>query len=106
MKESRLKNGEPMYVVPIRCFVKISAFATALQDYYYGKSEPFPKNLKKKDAVVILKRQLFHNGIRGEYDGQAFEGSSELGEERNALYEQCHEWVARNYPYLISIQHD
>jgi hypothetical protein len=100
MIKSKLENGTPMIVVKVEHYVKGSDFATALTDYFYNKSEPFNKKLKRREAMEILNHRLFFYGLNGEYDAGFFEASYELGEERNLIYEPAKEWVIKNYPYL------
>lgn len=100
MIKSKLENGTPMLVVKVEHYVKASDFATALTDYYYNKSEPFNKKLKRREAMEILSHRLFFYGLNGEYDAGFFEASYELGEERKLIYEPAKEWVIKNYPHL------
>ena len=102
MIKSKLKNGTPILVVRVEHFVKCSDFANALTDFYYNKSEPFNKKLKRREAMRILNHGLFFYGLNGEYDGSFFEASYELGEERKLIYEPAMEWVINNYPHLGS----
>jgi hypothetical protein len=100
MIKSKLENGTPMLVIKVEHFVKCGDFATALTDYYYNKSEPFNKKLKRREAMEILNHRLFFYGLNGEYDAGFFEASFELGEERKLIYEPAREWVIKNYPHL------
>lgn len=100
MIKSQLQNGTPMLVIKVEHYVKCSDFATALTDYYYNKSEPFNKKLKRREAMEILNHRLFFYGLNGEYDAGYFEASFELGEERKLIYKHAKEWVIKNYPHL------
>ena len=100
MKESKLKNGTPILVVKVDHFVKAGDFALALTDHFYRKKIDFNENLTKKEAVEILQHNLFFHGLHGEYDAGFFEASTELGEIRNAIYDEAIKWVELNYPYL------
>lgn len=90
-----------MIVFKVDHFVKLSDFSRALTDYYYSKSSDFDQALTRRQAVRILKEQLFFHGLNGEYGDGFFEASFEAGNEYNAIYEKCFEWVKKNYPHLI-----
>jgi len=89
-----------MLVIKVDHYVKGSDLATALTDYYFNKSEPFNKKLKRREALKILRHRLFFYGLNGEYDAGYFEASYELAEERKLIYEPAKDWIVRNYPHL------
>lgn len=80
-------------------FVTLTAFSTALADYYFGRNDSFNKKLSKSEAKDILNRQLFHYGINGEHPSGFFE-AHERTDEYNEIYRQARIWVNKNYPYL------
>ena len=104
MRKSQLTTGSPIFVMKIEMFVTHGRFCLALLDYIYRNgNEEIIDTLKKKQAIGILKEELFHYGRNGEYHDGMFEGSFELGEERNRLEKICSEWVKKNYPYLSAV---
>lgn len=103
MRKSKLKSGEPFYGIKIDMFVTANCFAHALADYCWTKSIDFDTNMKKSEAITILKNGLFYNGISGEFDGSLFEGASqEAFDAWDIPFKAAHNWVIKNYPYLNS----
>lgn len=102
MRNGHLENGRTMVVVKVEHFVKLEDFATALTDHFYKKSLPFPNTLKRTVAKEILKRQLFFNGLSGEYSGLDDLGDNQ--DEWNAIHEEATKWVEINYPHLAIIE--
>lgn len=100
MIKSKLTNGTAIFVIKIEHYVKLRDFAIALTDHFYRQSIDFDNKITKREAIRILKLGLFHNGLNGEYESTTFEGSFELGGERNKIYEDSEKWVSKNYPYL------
>lgn len=99
MKQSKLRDGTKMHVVPIRHFVTLTAFSSKLADKFYNDGTEFPENLSKKEAKQILSKGLFLHGINSEYGDGCFEASYEEGTRYNSIFDKAHEWVLKNYPY-------
>lgn len=104
MKKGMLQDGRPMFRIKVEHFVKWHDFAKALACFYWAKSEVFPLNLKKKEAMEILSTSLFHYGLHGELDTTLWEGSGDGLNPYNDLYDASTKWVGKNYPYLIPVQ--
>ena len=72
---------------------------TIWEKNFYSKNPNFD-NLKKRKAMVILKRRLEWNGRQGE-----FQNFDDIGDDTKVLneeYDKAKQWVIKNYPYLNS----
>lgn len=90
----------PFIGIKIEHFVTRSVFAKALADHHWRKSEDFPSSMTKKEAMRILKSQLFHLGGEGEYQGHWDGASEEFVRPFTEAYDAALEWINKNYPYL------
>lgn len=101
MRKSFLESGVPIFVVKIESYVSASVFITSLTDYYYVNQLEFDTRLSKREAVKILKRQLFTYGVQGEHMDGFFEAANDVWPLYEAIQKQARDWVQKNYPYLI-----
>lgn len=101
MRESNLTDGTPFIGIKVEHYVKRQDFAKHLAEHFDRKGEEFNSDLKKKEAMLILKNGLFFYGLYGEIEETLYEGSDSALDGYNAAYRAALDWVSNNYPYLI-----
>jgi hypothetical protein len=101
MKKTKLIGGTPIYKINVSHCVRASTFTIALLDYFYDRNEDFNKNITKKEAIVILKKQLNYFGIQGKSFDNIYEPANcEISVIRNKIYNEAYQWVIKKYPHL------
>lgn len=100
MRKSRLSNGIPFYGIKIEHFVSKDVFARAIGGHCYEENTSFDPNTPKKEAIRILKVQLFRHGIEGLYTEHWDGASEEFWAPFNNGYQVALVWIDKNFPYL------
>lgn len=100
MRRSTLNDGTPFLGIKIEHFVTKTVFAKAIASHCWTYGEDFDPKTSKTDAMNILKKNLFHQGIEGlnidNWDGASIEFQQPFKD----AYESAIEWIEKNYPYL------
>jgi hypothetical protein len=99
----------------VRFILKKDIIQTCLCDYYYNLCGGFTEEekrekdikykneldkLKKRDAIKIVKNQLFHYGIQGSYQEGFFESATDVIDQRELWWSNIIEWTNKVYPNL------
>src|ERR1044072_2075369 len=107
MKKTYNVGGDAAFSIKTEHIVTADHFTNALAQYCWQNDVEFNPNMKRTEAMKILKDSLFHYGIRGEIDLSLYEGGSD---EAVKGYEKAlplaREWVFKNYPYLVQNFYD
>lgn len=101
MRKSKLSNGTPFIGIKVEHYVTINDFTKHLAEHFHRKRAEFNIKLGKRQAMKILKRGLFFNGLEGEIDTTLYESSPHGLDHYEAAYVLARKWVEINYPYLI-----
>lgn len=100
MKKSKLVDGTPFYGIRVEHFVTKHVFARAMASYCWTYNKEFDINISKRQAMKLLKKQLFQQGIQGLYTDNWDGASEEYVSPFNDAYDKATAWVDNNYPYL------
>lgn len=100
MRKSKLKDGIPFFGITVEHFVTKRVFANAIASYHWTYDKEFDPKMLKKQAMAILKKNLFLQGAEG-LNTDHWDVASEdfLAPFQNA-YEAAAKWIDKNYPYL------
>lgn len=100
MKKVILTDKTPALAFKINAFITHEVFVVLLADYFYNRSQDFPKQLRRKQAIEILLRQFCRFGRQGEHQDGFFEAANGMHEKYMCVYNLASAWAQKNYPYL------